>query len=365
MKKLILLFTLFLSLNFTIVRGNNPNISFFCELGEKEFSALFADTALISELAEMKVALRIGLLDFGKERTITIKRLNQAGIPVYAWLLLPEEEGYWFHMHNADKAERRYEDLKKWTSENQLKWEGIGLDMELDFNDAKLIMAHPWRFAWKAYKRLYDNKSLKIASGLYQKLISEMKADGYTVESYIIPFLFEERAAKTTSLQKLMGLADIETDSEIPMLYTSLTNNPAIIPVYQRDNKPVALGSTGGGVKIEGFELAGLTWENLERDLLIASKLTNDIHVFCLETTVQKGYLEKIKNLDFSKEPPDITSEIEKQNKTNRFIRSVLVILDHPFLFTLIVLLILSGVIFAIYKLITYIIRKFQAPKTT
>lgn len=359
MRRLILLLSISLALNYSVLLGNNPRISFFCELPESEFSALFADSALISELTEMKVALRIGLHDFGMDRTITIRRLNQAGIPLYAWLLLPEEEGYWFNMNNAEKAEKRYQDFKKWTSGNQLKWEGIGLDMELDINDAKLLMTSPWKFAWKAYKRLYDNKSLKTASGSYQKLISEMKADGYKVESYIIPFLFEERAAKTTSLQKLIGLVDIETDSEIPMSYTSLTDNPAIIPLYHRDNMPVALGSTGGGVKIEGFELAGLTWNKLERDLLIASKLTDEIHVFCLETSVQKGFLEKIKNLDFSREAPDISAQIEKQTKTNRFTRSVLVILDHPFLLTLAVILILSGVLFGIYKLISLIIRLF------
>jgi hypothetical protein len=355
MKRAALLFSFSLLLN--VIYGGNPHISFFCELPEKEFTQLFADSSLINELSEMRISLRIGLHDFGTERTAIIKRLNQNGIPVYAWLLLPEEDGYWFNMHNGVKARKRYEDFKKWTIENQLKWEGIGLDLEPDMNDAKLLMTHPWKFGWKAYKRLYDNKSLNTATEIYQKLISAMKADGYEVESYIIPFLFEERAKKTTSLQKLLGIVDIETDKEIPMSYTSGMGNPAIIPLYHMDKMPIALGSTGGGVNIEGFELAPLTWNKLERDLIIAAGLTDEIVVFCLETSVQKGFLENIKQIDFNKKAPDISAEIEKQRKMNNIVRFILVILDRPFWLTAGILVILSGIFFGIFKLVVLIIR--------
>jgi hypothetical protein len=353
-KRLVFLFSF--SLLFSIINAGTPRISFFCELPEKEFSNLFADSSLIGELSEMQVSLRIGLHDFGTERTATIKRLNQAGIPVYAWLLLPEADGYWFNMHNGEKAAKRYEDFKKWTAENQLKWEGIGLDLEPDMNDARLAMTHPWKFGWKVYKRLYDNKSIKAAAEIYHKLISKMKTDGYVVESYIIPFLFEERAKKTISFQKLLGIVDIETDREIPMLYTSGLSNPGIIPLYHTEKMPVALGSTGGGVKIEGFELAALTWDKLERDLRIASELTDEIVIFCLETSVQNGFLRDIKNLDFSQKAPDISIEIEKQRKTNNFIRFLLVILDHPFWLTVGILVVLSGIFLGIFKLIAYMI---------
>lgn len=133
--------------------------------------------------------------------------------------------------------------------------------------------------------------------------------------------------------------------------------NPAIIPLYHTDNMPIALGSTGGGVKIEGFELASLTWDQLERDLIIASGLTDEIVIFCIETSVQKGFLAKIKNLDFNKKAPDLTVEIEKQKKTNNFIKFILVILDHPFWFTICILVILSGICYGIFRLGRFIIR--------
>jgi uncharacterized membrane protein len=307
----------------------------------------------------MKVAIRIGLHDFSPERTQTIQKLNKAGIPLVAWLLLPEKDGYWFNMHNGEKAEIRYNNFIKWTSDNNLIWAGIGLDLEPDMNDEKLALSHPWILAWKVYKRLYDNKSVRDGKQLYHSLIAKMKADGYSVENYIIPFVYEERARKTSSVQKLLGIVDIETDKEIPMLYTSAMGNPGIIPLYHRDNMPIALGSTGGGVKIQGIELAALSWDELERDLLIASKLTDEIHIFCLETSVQKGFLNKIKNLDFDKRSPDISEETEKQNKIDGTIRFIIAILNHPFWLTVVVLAILVGILFGIYKLITGIFRLF------
>lgn len=346
---------------FAEVYGARPKLSFFCELNGKEFSELLSDTSLINQLVRMQASIRIGLHDFSPERTAAIQKLNEAGIPVYAWLLLPEEDGYWFNMHNGNKAAKRYEGFLQWTRSNNLKWEGIGIDLELDINDAKMALNHPWKLAWRVYKRLYDNKSLKEGKAIYQALIERMKADGYTVESYVIPFIFDERAKGTTSLQKLMGVVDIETDREIPMVYSSGMGNPAIIPLYHHVNMPLALGSTGGGVNIEGIELPSLTWDKLENDLLISSKLTDQIIIFCLESSVQKGFLNNINSLDWNRQAPDISAETVKQKKVNRFIRSAMVVLNHPFLFTVVVLSLAGAVIFGIYWFFRLIFRKVRS----
>lgn len=150
MKKHLLTFSLLLL--YTKIYGSKPHLSFCCELKGKEFSELFSDSALVRQLVEMQVSVRIGLHDFSSGRTLTIQRLNQAGIPVFAWLLLPEEDGYWFNMHNGDKAEKRYDDFKKWTSDNNLKWEGIGIDLEPSIDEAKMAFTHPWKLVWKVYQ---------------------------------------------------------------------------------------------------------------------------------------------------------------------------------------------------------------------
>jgi hypothetical protein len=348
--------------SFLVAIGNTgkPHLSFACELSGKDFGELFSDTNLVKELAEMQVSLIVGVMDFSPERTDAIQKLNMAGIPLVAWLLLPPDEGYWFNMHNGDKALRRYSDFKRWTSENGLKWKGIGIDLEPDINDSRLALTHPWKMAWKAYLRLFDRKSLINGQKHYRELLSVMKADGFQVESYIIPLIFKEREKNTSSFQKLLGILDVRTEKEIPMMYTSVVNNPGIIPFYHRLNMPIGLGSTGGGVKIEGIEAPAISWENLERDLLIASKLTGEIFIFCLETSVKRGFLPEIRDLDFTRPAPDMQREVQEQSRIDKWFGFILVILDHPVWLTISLVAIISGLVFGLYRLISFLMRKLR-----
>ena len=305
----------------------------------------------------MHASLRVGLIDLSKERTETIQKLNRAGIPVYAWLLLPEEEGYWFYMNNGDKAVKRYAEFKKWSEENRLKWAGLGIDLELDFNDARLAVKHPARLAWKAYRRLFDRNSIIKGREIYQKLINQMVADSFKVESYVIPVIYDERLKHTTSLQKLSGILDVQTPVEIPMDYTSAMG-AGTIAVYHNDHQPIALGITGGGVNIEGVQPKFMTWDNLSRDLLVASQYTNEIIIFCLEATVKNGWLPKIMNFDFNQPVPDISADVKQQEKSGKTIQTFLVILDHPILATLAVLVVVCLLIFLVYRFFRTVIRR-------
>jgi hypothetical protein len=358
MKKLFII--IILSAFFSDADCEKPTISFFCELDGKRFAELLSDTSLVNELAEMKVSLRVGLPDFAPERATVLQSLNKAGIPLIAWLLLPEEEGYWFNMKNGEKALARYEEFKKWTSVNNLKWDGIGIDLELDINEIKLAFKNPLKAAWRAYKRLYDNRSLESGKEIFRELIARMEGDGNMVESYIIPVIYDEREKGTTSFQKLFGIVDIETRKEIPMLYTSAMGNPGIIPVYYREGMAVGLGSTGGGVTIEGIQAPEISWENLERDLLIASGLTDEMVIFCLESSAERGFIQKIKAIDFASPAPDITAEEKSFSKAHRWIRFFLVILDHPLFLTIGVLAIIAGIVSVIYFLFRFLVRKLK-----
>jgi hypothetical protein len=348
---------------FSLAGYSKPKISFFIELKGTELQKLFADSALIPELIKMNSTLRIGLIDFSPECTGTITKLNKAGIPVIAWLLLPEEEGYWFNMNNGEKAAKRYEDFKLWTALNNLKWKGIGIDLELDFNDAKMIVRHPLKLAWKAYKRLYDNHSLEAGSAIYKMLTYKIQSDGYYLESYVIPMIYDERIAGTTSFQKLLGLIDIQTPNEIPMLYTSAMGNASIIPSYHQEGQPIALGITGGGVVIEGVQPKFYKLEELQRDLLISNQYTNEVIIFCLEASRSNGWLQEIQSVDYTQTQPDLTSQLTQQVKTRKTIRHLLVILDHPLLMTLGIVLFIAGLFYALVKLIKLIFSKaFQKP---
>ena len=74
---------------------NKPSLTFFCELKSQALASLFRDGEVIDFLKKMDANLSLGLLDLTKQRADVVKKLNRAGIPVTAWLLLPAEQGYW------------------------------------------------------------------------------------------------------------------------------------------------------------------------------------------------------------------------------------------------------------------------------
>lgn len=338
--------------------AGRPRIAFFSELPGNEFSRLFSDTMLIRQLSEMNAGVRIGLIDLTPERAATIMQLNRAGIPVTAWLLLDSDEGYWFSAFNAEKASARYDDFMKWTKEYGLEWKGVGIDLELDMNDIKLGLEHPLKLVFRMYGRLFDRKTIPAARESYSRLIARIKRDGFSVESYIIPFILEERFKKAEGLQRLTGIVDIETDTEIPMLYTSAMKNGALIPLYHIKGMPIALGSTGGGVKIGDFELASLTWEELERDIKVASGLTDEIVIFCLESSAAKGFLPKIAAIDFDAPVPDVSEGTKKVERMKSITKAFVTVLDHPYILTAAILAIISLIVFAAIKTVKFISKK-------
>jgi hypothetical protein len=280
----------------------NSKLTFFCELDSDGLSDLFSESIVLDDLVKLDASVSMGILDFGLERVEVVRRLNRAGVPVIAWLLLSKEEGYWFNMKNVTRAMDRYERFKVWTREHDLEWGGLGVDIEPDFNELAGLMQDGKRVVFPVFKRLLNRRAMCYAKGRYWKLVSQMHADGYHVDSYHFPFIVDERSVGSTFLQQLAGVVDIPTDRDVLMLYTSMVrpHGPGFLWSYAADADSVAVGSTGGGVQMEGIgDIPPLDWVELSRDLRLAQRWTEDIHIFSLEGCVRQGFMERLKNFDW------------------------------------------------------------------
>ncbi|MBW6466805.1 MAG: hypothetical protein K0B06_09900, partial [Brevefilum sp.] len=155
-----------------------PQLTFFCELAPEPLARLFDGRFVIDDLKALDATLSLGILDFSKERAELVKRLNQAGVPAIAWLLLPEEDGYWFNLDNHDKAAARYVDFKAWTTQHELLWAGVGLDIEMDINDLRIALsgeADP-AFARRLWRKFIDKLRVARAQRSYQALVDLIRA---------------------------------------------------------------------------------------------------------------------------------------------------------------------------------------------
>lgn len=275
--------------------ATKPHLTFFCELDPEPLQAIFSKSSTIKTLKDLGAGVSLGILDLTPERAAVVRHLNKAGIPVAAWLLLPKNVGYWFNLENMGTASDQYTRFSNWTKEYDLHWDGIGLDIEPDINLINLLLNK--KGLGLLIKKLFTRYQFSDAEDGYVSLIERMRQDGYNVESYQIPLVLDEKRVKSTLLKKVLGIVSLPVDAEILMLYSSMlkSKSPGLLLSYAQESPFIAIGSTGGGVVMEGHgEMASLSPDEFMRDLALAFEFSHHVHVFSLEGCIQQGILEKI-----------------------------------------------------------------------
>jgi hypothetical protein len=287
-----------------------PRLIFFCELETAPMQALFSIPDMVA-LSDLGASVSLGILDLSPERAEIVRRLNQAGIPVIAWLLLPHNEGYWFNLQNATQASARYAAFREWTRKYDLQWEAVGLDIEPDIRDMERVAANRWEFIPVLVRRLFSRERTSKSVRIYKNLVEQIRADGYLVDTYQFPFIVDERIARSCLLQRAAGLVDIKADREVLLLYSSFMrpHGPGVLWSYGPSAQSIGVGSLGGGIDLSSGEHRPLTWEEFERDLRLAWVFTDYIHIFSLEGCVRQGFLTRLK--DFKWDMPIIDPDVQ------------------------------------------------------
>jgi hypothetical protein len=170
-----------------------PTLTFFCELDAEALETLFADEQVIEHLSALNASVSMGIRDFDARRVAVVQRLNEAGVPLVAWLLLPEAQGYWFNLDNAFQAVNYYFDFRSWTEEHALQWARIGLDIEPDIREMARLLEGDLSILPMVFQRFFNAQRFRYAYALYAVLVDQVRADGYPVDGYHFPFIVDER----------------------------------------------------------------------------------------------------------------------------------------------------------------------------
>ncbi|MGC9394987.1 MAG: hypothetical protein ACP5J4_09030 [Anaerolineae bacterium] len=308
-------------------------MTFFCELDSANVQALFSDPQIVEELRALGAGVSLGLRDLSPERAEIVRYLNAAGIPVVAWLLLPEVQGYWFNLDNAPEAIAFYADFRAWTAAHGLQWNGVGFDIEPDMRELKKLLGGDRRALLTLLRRFMDAERLRRAQRDYAGLIAQIRADGYRVDEYAIPFVIDERRTGSQLVQRLLGLVDLNVDREVLMLYSSFMRpfGHGLLWSYAPAASSVGVGSTGGGVTIAGVDqIPPLTWDEFARDLRLAHAWSDDIHIFSLEGVVRQGYLSRLLAFDWDAPVTPPLREFRQVERARKALRAVLWASAHP-----------------------------------
>jgi len=291
-------------------------LTFACELEPGPLAALFAQSVVVDHLLALEATVSLGLLDLSAERAAVVRHLNEAGVPLVAWLLLPKDQGYWFHAGNVAQAAACYAAFTGWTAEHSLRWAGIGFDIEPDYEEMGLLFEGAFgRLLPRILGRLANGYAVHRAEAAYAALAGRARADGYRVEVYQFPFIADERLAGSSLLRRAFQLVNVPADLEVWMLYSNFLQDlgSGILWSYGREStatspslkRGIGVGSTGGGVELPGGP-PPLSWEQFSRDLRLARRWSDEVFCFSLEGCVQHGYLARLLDFDWQApiEPP-------------------------------------------------------------
>jgi hypothetical protein len=268
-----------------------PTLFFFNEQDADSLEATFTP-GVVTHLSLLKAGLSMGLRDLSDTRAGVVRQLNEARVPVTAWLLLPRDEGYFATHDNVEAIEGAYSRMVQWANDHRLSVAGIGLDFEPDIRELEKLMARPGLTSARWLLRRGRGARVESARQRYQQLVERARLDGFAVETYQFPFIVDDRRASSDFWQRTVGALALENDREVAMVYTSLLGaaGPGLLEHWAPHCRAIGVGSTGGG--IDAFPK--LSWAELERDLVVASRHARELFIFSLEGCVAQGMLEQI-----------------------------------------------------------------------
>jgi len=167
------------------------------------------------------------------------------------------------------------------------------------------------------------------------------------VQTYQMPFLADERMAKSSFIDRLLGTVDVRGNQEYLMLYTSFA--PAIGAGIIVELGPEAQGITVGVTGTEAPDDAGaLSWDQLSRDLIVASHFTRHIGVYDLEGCVRQGFLDRLTTFDWSQSVVVPGQSIRRARRLGEAVRLGLWIGDNIVFVTLVILLLMVWMIWCV-----------------
>lgn len=228
-----------------------------------------------------------------------------------------ERRGLYLNADNVAESAARVAKFEQWTTENNLRWTAVGLDIEPNFAELQTLGHHRWRLVATLLRRSLKGARITRARQEYSSLIHELQSRGYLVQTYLMPYMPAERSVHSTLLDRMLGTVDVQANEEYLMLYTSYARpvGAGMIWSLGRNARGIAIGSTDG-TAAPGSATGPPDWEEFSRDLIVASHFTRKIGVYDLEGCVRQGFLPRLKDMDWSE---SVTIPAESIARAERF----------------------------------------------
>ncbi|MBN2497979.1 MAG: hypothetical protein JXR96_25520 [Deltaproteobacteria bacterium] len=250
-------------------------------------------------------------------------------VPFMAWLLLAEQDGYWFNEENLPAARALVEEFLGWVESEDLPLEWLLFDMELHLEQVRQIEGGD--LLTEVIPQLQANvdpEAFAASRAAYAELVGQVQQRGYRVTAAAYPFVIDDAADGDSQIQDAWNtpVQGVPFDEIYFMVYrtsferfTGMQPGPWLVHGYARDAEQafgpagcLALGTVGtaGMLSDAGYtEPAGL-----RADIAAVRAGGNDrVFVYSLDGMLESGDLAGWLALwDTPAERPEPDSESEQ-----------------------------------------------------
>ncbi|NOK60715.1 MAG: hypothetical protein GFH27_549297n316 [Chloroflexi bacterium AL-W] len=279
----------------------HPQLIFTLNLEGSMLLQLLQQPGVLNILSKHRYSIALGLPEFDEEHATAARLLNEHSIPLVAWLIFASEDDDAFNAQNYPQALACYRKFHVWTTEQQLRFDAIGLEIAPP-TEAVRMEKHYVRHIINRIRLAHDNVLYPAAQNAYGELIAMIHRDGYEVHTYQVPLIADDRRIGTTLVQRAFDIVDIPTDLEVLMCSSGVPIDAlngdlggALITSYG----PAADAIGVGGIGELGEEEHASAWPILHRDLLLAAQFTDVIYIDSLVTCVERKLLPQLITVDW------------------------------------------------------------------
>ncbi len=208
----------------------------------------------------------------GPELESMLRSAARMGIPVNAWLLLPEEQGYWFNEENFAQASDYVYEFLDWIEQRHIPLEWIMFDMEMSVDKIRAMREGGlFEVVIPTLKENVDPEQYERSTQAYAELVRKVQERGYRVTAAAYPMVLDDLRDDDFEIQDAFNtpIVGVAFDEIYFMVYRStfvqllgITPGPDLVYQYALEARQhfgeagvIALGIVGtiGMVSEEGY----------------------------------------------------------------------------------------------------------------
>jgi hypothetical protein len=254
------------------------------------------------------------------------------GVPVRAWLLLPDDDGYWPGEHNLSAFREHVDEFWRWNRKNSLGVERILVDMEppLEVSNELAAAIEAGRLA-DAIPILLENRDAEAFAAAqveWADAVDEWHAAGMMVDAVALPHLLDDYGDDDLDIHDMFDspIDGIDWDELGFLVYQNLYGmpdarlGPDLIRSYGRsaverhgERASVALGTIGDvGKNTSSIGYADV--DSLRADVAAAAAAgVTRVHLFSLDGMREEGgsavWLDDLELTPSDVEPTDAVQQ--------------------------------------------------------